>query len=82
MRGAGEPSSQCGAPKGEWQCREELGLELGVELGGRAQDSSLCTATVMLSCFWIMMFLQGESAEGGELGQEQLLGVGSGQGNH
>jgi len=30
------------------------------------QDASLCTATVMLSCFWIMIFLEGESAEAGE----------------
>lgn len=51
----------------------------GAGLAARAQDSSLCTATVMLSCFWIMMFLQkGEGDEGGELGLEQ----GGGQGDH
>lgn len=80
MRGEGEPSSQVWSSKGRVVCREE---EPGAELVPEAQDSSLCTATVMLSCFWIMMFLErGKRAEGAQLCQEELAGVGSGQGNH
>lgn len=69
----GEPSSQAWSSKG----RVAVQGGAGSRAGSRAQDSSLCTATVMLSCFWIMMFLQqGARAEGGQ------LGGGSGQGNH
>lgn len=71
LGGEGEPSAQVWyykhvlpwSSRGEWLSSEE-------ELGWRwkrsaaqvpeGQDASLCTATVMLSCFWIMIFLEQE----------------------
>lgn len=71
LRGAGEPSAQVQYYKHvlHWSSRGER-LSGEEKLGQRwewstapvpeGQDASLCTATVMLSCFWIMIFLEQE----------------------
>lgn len=75
LSGEGEPSAQVWYYKhvlrwnsrGEWlSSEEELGQrwEWGVAQVPKGQDASLCTATVILSCFWIMIFLEQEKCRG------------------
>ena len=71
LSGEGEPSAQVWyykhilrwSSRGKWlSSEEELGRrwEWSAAQVPEGQDASLCTATVMLSCFWIMIFLEQE----------------------
>lgn len=73
QRGEGEPSSWV------WSSKGRVAVQGGAELAARAQDSSLCTATVMLSCFWIMMFLQQERRKGSGRGAGTGAAAGGGK---
>lgn len=74
LSGEEEPSAQVWyykhvprwSSRGEWlSSEEELSRrrERSAAWVPEGQDASLCTATVMLSCFWIMIFLEQEKEE-------------------
>ena len=56
----GTTSMFCAGAAEESGCPVRRRWEWSAAQVPEGQDASLCTATVMLSCFWIMIFLEQE----------------------